>query len=229
MKFPLLLFLFSGMLALGQGKLFDDKVTLGDVAEAFAKSHAEAFKGNLGSCLEIWRGGRFIYKYETLNNKYPIKKSTELSPYKGNSGNGYTAWANWYAGSDSYLGKRFKNLWISYIKNVTNKGKESAPIFEGKRDEVIQKWNKIMASSSSYKWAEQSEGTTSNFPQSIYGNPEYSQPLASPIPFNNSNTFARYVLSNASLSSEVMTSHEFPGNHQPRDVFGKWERVQENP
>lgn len=158
-----------------------------------------------------------------------LTKSTELTPYKGASGKGYTAWARWAAGSNETLGKRFKELWISYISNVVNKGLKSAPIYTGTNSEVMAKWNLIMKESSSYRWAEQSAGSTANFPQSIYGSPEYSQPFASPIPFNNSNTFARYVLSKANLSSAVMEDHSFVGSLTPRDVFGKWEEFRENP
>ena len=162
-----------------------------------------------------------------------IKASTELTPDEGAGGKGYTSWVTFAAGSNTTIGKRYTELWISYISNVPNIGVKLAVAFEGTDSEVAAKWEKIMAASSSYEFAEQAKGATAKFPQSIYGSPEYSRPLggndfSSPIPFNNSNTFARHVLSQAAINWAAITTFDFPGNHSPERVIGTWEKVTAN-
>ena len=162
-----------------------------------------------------------------------IEASTELKPDEGVSGNGYSSWVTFPAGSNHTIGKLYKNLWISYISNVPNIGLQLAVVSEGTDSEVAAKWEKIMKASSAYEFAEQTKGSTAKFPQSIYGSPEYSRPLGgndfpSPIPFNNSNTFARHVLSQAAIDWAVITTFRFPGNSSPERVIGTWEKVTAN-
>ena len=162
-----------------------------------------------------------------------IKASTELTPDKGVNGKGYRSWVTFASGSNTTIGKLYTGLWISYISNVPNVGDKLAVVYEGTDSEVAAKWKKIMAASSSYGFAEQTKGATAKFPQSIYGSPEYSRPAGgtdfqSPIPFNNSNTFARHVLSQAAIDWKVITICDFPGNTSPEAVIGKWENATAN-
>ena len=84
------------------------------------------------------------------------------------------------------------------------------------------------------------------FPQSIYGNPFYAadSPVRkalfaattpryylpndmgihedSPIPYTNSNTFARYVLNQAAISWQSIGVSDFQGLALPQDVTGTW-------
>ncbi len=109
-----------------------------------------------------------------------------------------------------------------------------------------QKWDKIISEAKNYRWAEQSLGSTTHFPQSIYGNPFYAadSPVRkalfaattpryylpndmgihedSLIPFNNSNTFARYVLNQAAISWQSIGVNDFQGLALPQDVTGTW-------
>lgn len=75
------------MMAFGQTDPSADKVTLNNVAEALAKAQIKAAAGDSDSCLEIWRGGRFIDKHEILKNKYPIEKRLDLLKFAAEKGN----------------------------------------------------------------------------------------------------------------------------------------------
>jgi hypothetical protein len=74
-------------MAFGQTDPSDDKVTLSDVAEVLAKGFAKAEEGDLESCLEIWRGGRFIDKHQILKNQCPPEKRLELLQFAAEKGN----------------------------------------------------------------------------------------------------------------------------------------------
>jgi hypothetical protein len=79
--------LLSAALVFGEVNPSVDKVTLNNVAEAVATAHAKAATGDLESCLEIWRGGRFIDKHEILKNKYPLEKRLDLLKFAAEKGN----------------------------------------------------------------------------------------------------------------------------------------------
>lgn len=87
MKYHSTFLLLSAMMAFGQANPSDKKVTLDDVAEALSKGHAEAVKGNLESCLKIWRAGRFIEKHEILRKQYPLEKRLNLLKFAAEKGN----------------------------------------------------------------------------------------------------------------------------------------------
>jgi hypothetical protein len=87
MKSQLILILLSTMMAFGQTDLSTEKVTLDDVAESLAKTKAKAVDGDLESCLEIWRSGRFIDKHEILKNQCPPEKRLELLKFAAQKGN----------------------------------------------------------------------------------------------------------------------------------------------
>lgn len=73
-------------MAFGQTDPSADKVTVDNVAEALAKAQVKAVGGDLESCLEIWRGGRFIDKHEILKNKYPLEKRLDLLKFAAEKG-----------------------------------------------------------------------------------------------------------------------------------------------
>jgi RHS repeat-associated protein len=123
--------------------------------------------------------------------------------------------------------EQFNALTLSVVFYDTAKQAEMVPVFEGNDAEVSDKWEKISMEAKSYRWAEQEKGVTTNFPQSIYGDPTYSHNTLvnsdqSPIPFNNSNTFARYLLNQAAISWESIPTNDFPGLSLPEDVIGNW-------
>lgn len=87
MKYQLIIFFLAAMMALGLAESPTDKVTLNDVAESLAKTKAKAVDGDLESCLEIWRGGRFIDKHEILKNLCPPEKRLDLLKFAAEKGN----------------------------------------------------------------------------------------------------------------------------------------------
>ncbi len=87
MKYHSTFLLLSAALVFGEVNPSVDKVTLNNVAEAVATAHAKAATGDLESCLEIWRGGRFIDKHEILKNKYPLEKRLDLLKFAAEKGN----------------------------------------------------------------------------------------------------------------------------------------------
>ena len=160
-----------------------------------------------------------------------LTKSVEVTPYTGPNGKGYSSTATFsavFVGDSGFGGirnvtveKEYKHLWISYIKRELNEGEKMSPVYQG--DDLSDKWKSIENTSKSYGYAEQSMGSISLFPQSIYGSPAYSQPTSSgPVPFNNSNTFARYLLNQAGIDWRIINRNEFLGNSSPLRVEGSW-------
>ena len=173
--------------------------------------------------LKLTRGSR--------DDAVKLEKSVELTPYTGSGAKGYSSTATFsdiFVGDSGFGGisnvtiqKKYTNLWISYIKRELNEGEKIAPVYYG--SEVSEKWESIDGNSKSYQYAEQSAGSLSLFPQSIYGSPAYSQPTThGPVPFNNSNTFARHMLNQAGIDWKIITRSDFLGNSAPVRVGGAW-------
>ena len=84
-------------------------------------------------------------------------------------------------------------------------------------------WQSFTRYAQSYPYAEQASTVTSpiNFPNSIYGTPT----SGGTIKFNNSNTFAHWLLSNTGSTDPL--GFEFPGNNPPVATGGQWSNLQQ--
>jgi len=118
-----------------------------------------------------------------------------------------------------------KGFVLSYINSEgMHLGEQIAPVFDGKPEDIEIRWNRVIAKSFDYPHAERSQGNTSRFPQSIYGDPGF-QLSSNYVPFNNSNTFVRWVLNQSGINWQVVTQTRFPGTLLGVRVGGRWSNL----
>jgi hypothetical protein len=169
----------------------------------------------------------------TLNKRYSvadlisqgarIEASLELerSPrYADRATQDWKVWAYAQGGlqTSSWVVSRVGISYILYGKSY-GAGNIAAVFVGGETGKVKQKWDSMTSQAKSYRWASQDINKPSNFPNSLYGDPTIFG-----VPGNNSNTFARYILDQAGLKSDLysLLGGLFPGNNMPADVPNVW-------
>ena len=186
------------------------------------------FTGNAHPTLnKTYTVGELIGQGATIEASVELERSPE---YGNRTTQDWKVWREDYDSTPGYTTQSpNESLWvvdrvgISYILYAKGygTGNMAAVYVNSDEPQVKMKWESMISQARSYRWASQDKNSPANFPNSIYGDPSVFETG------NNSNTFARYILNNAGLDSDLhsLLGGFFPGNNTPSNINNVWSGI----